>query len=146
MYPTRMPIAALFPFACRRWHLAWLSCLQSSTHILIWIFCQSHVQHRALITHRRKQKIIYLSLCPMPLPITVFFVFYFFSYNYHLKGTVSPVYNYLKVIACKRPWHGHMSPDIKSFLTVSLICNGPVKFLCLGPKIILNYHFNFECA
>ncbi len=32
------------------------------------------------------------------------------------------------------------------FLIVSLICNGPVKFLCLGSEIILNYYFNFECA
>ncbi len=33
-----------------------------------------------------------------------------------LKGTVSPVYNYLKVIAFKSPWCRHMAPDIKSFL------------------------------
>jgi hypothetical protein len=31
------------------------------------------------------------------------------------KGTVSPVYNYLKVIAFKSPWYEHMAPDIKSF-------------------------------
>jgi hypothetical protein len=31
-------------------------------------------------------------------------------------------------------------------LTVSLICNGPLKFLCLGSKIIQNYHFHFKCA
>jgi hypothetical protein len=30
------------------------------------------------------------------------------------------------------------------FSTVSLICNGPVKFSCLGSKIILNYHFKSE--
>ncbi len=29
-----------------------------------------------------------------------------------------------------------MAPDIKFFLTASLICNGPVKFLYLGSKII----------
>ncbi len=32
------------------------------------------------------------------------------------KGTVSPVYNYLKVIAFKSPWRRHMAPDIKYFL------------------------------
>jgi hypothetical protein len=31
-----------------------------------------------------------------------------------LKGTVSPVYNYLKVIAFKSPWYGHIAPDIKA--------------------------------
>ncbi len=31
-------------------------------------------------------------------------------------------------------------------LTVSLICKGPVKFLCLASKIIQNYHFSFEYA
>jgi hypothetical protein len=35
---------------------------------------------------------------------------------------------------------------INFFETVSLICNGPLKFLCLGSKIIQNYHFNFQCA
>ncbi len=30
--------------------------------------------------------------------------------------------------------------------TVSLVCNGPLKFLCLGSKINQNCHFNFECA
>jgi hypothetical protein len=39
-----------------------------------------------------------------------------------------------------------MAPDIKIFLTVSLICNGPLKFLCLGSKIIQNYNFHFKCA
>ncbi len=39
-----------------------------------------------------------------------------------------------------------MAPDITFFLTVSLICNGPLKFLCLGSKIIQNYHFHFKCA
>jgi hypothetical protein len=28
------------------------------------------------------------------------------------------------------------------FLTVSLICIGPVKLFCLGFKTIQNYHFN----
>jgi hypothetical protein len=60
------------------------------------------------------------------------------------KGTVtvSTVYNYLKVIALKSPWFEHMAPDVNIFLTVSLICNERVKFLCLGSKIIQNYHFN----
>ncbi len=39
-----------------------------------------------------------------------------------------------------------MAPDIKIFLTVTLICNGPLKFLCLGSKIIQNHHFHFKCA
>jgi hypothetical protein len=30
------------------------------------------------------------------------------------------------------------------FLTVSLISRGLLNFLCLGSKIIQNYHFNFE--
>ncbi len=32
-----------------------------------------------------------------------------------LTGTVSPVSNYLKVVAFKSPWCWHMAPDIKSF-------------------------------
>jgi hypothetical protein len=30
---------------------------------------------------------------------------------------------------------------IINFLTVSLICNGPLKFVCLGFKIIQNYPY-----
>jgi hypothetical protein len=35
-------------------------------------------------------------------------------------------------------------PDIRFFKLPPLICNVPLKFLCLNSKIILNYHFNFE--
>jgi hypothetical protein len=35
---------------------------------------------------------------------------------------------------------------LKFCLTFSLIFNGPLKFLCLGSKIIQNYHFHFKCA
>jgi hypothetical protein len=38
-----------------------------------------------------------------------------------LKGTVSPVYNYLKVIAFKSPWYEHMAPEIKSFFNCLFI-------------------------
>ncbi len=58
--------------------------------------------------------------------------------DHPLKGTVSPVYNYLKVIAFKSPWCRHMAPDIKSFFTFSLFCNRPAKFLCLDSKSILS--------
>jgi hypothetical protein len=39
-----------------------------------------------------------------------------------------------------------MAPEIIFFLTVPLICNGPLKFLCLGSKILQDYHFHFKCA
>ncbi len=59
------------------------------------------------------------------------------NYPVHIKAKNTWFFNTLKglchqfkiilVKSFKSPWYGHMPPDI-NFLTVSLICNGPLSF------------------
>jgi hypothetical protein len=58
-----------------------------------------------------------------------------------LKGTVSPDYKCLEVISIKSPLLGHVTPEIKIFLTLPLIFNGPSKFLSIRHQTHSNSPF-----
>jgi hypothetical protein len=62
-----------------------------------------------------------------------------------IKGTVSPVYNCLKVILLKSLWSRHIAPDIKNRFNCLLIYYWAFEVLMLRQNHSY-YYFSFECA